>query len=1280
MVFTSYAASGAFHQPRTGDSGDAISAATPEGDRRAHQVSNFGTCFEIILAEHPRGSYDSLRGCGNLHIKGGDKNLPSVGDHNGTVQERPGCYPNQLESIQELLGPILPGHDPDVGNPHFCLRGRRKEFPCQTSRSMPETRRRESEDQNPPRQSNWDREAGDGSGGRCRRTTDGSHVSKSQENARCYEHGYDYTDGERGGCLHFTKAKRIEGPGIGCKPSSSTEGAFSLGCTTSLPYLGRWAQPATIFNCTKKVRWEDEDVPCFLSLPQMDDDRDPNLRWEQMKPQWAHSIQFAADFKSPLEAMRQGFLMEQTFLDVAYSDELQRFELCPGLQSTIDDTPAKGTTLEAANTQFRANFCPEQSGDLRCNLDTMELDAEQQHDRQMAAEDTEHPMDFNYMEDDHATLQMPHDVDLVPIEDLDTLCAELTFDLDDLRDLGIAATRPDSHLFYIYAATSIGVQPAVLELESPWHECSNAKFWHALVHQIVKAPHHQAFRVLRAFGSVAERLAGVHHVIIVPWRANETPSLLQRISPEGIETWIFDAMKFDKMRDLKQIDAVLSSQMSCYKFWQAGRNLAPDDCIVQQCGTNITATFTLYEPNKARFAEEDVAESPRFEIGMDEDIVLPEDVQGRDDALVVIRDDENLVLQTITALQAEDTIHLILFGFDGEGLGRRDVDASPVSFEGVQRAIERCWQDFQGHLVKPYLVQPQPEALAREGLVFVVAIQHVFANAPVPRQGCILGLAGMQLTYVGSTAPDIHRPIELDERFCEADVKASLQITRLCKPFGRRHCDVFSGSTLMEDGAHYDGFPGTYIKVDIQDERIDFDIRRACREYDSIIQDLTVAQQDSNLHQIQLVQHGHRFRSIGRVNQYWDRTVPLDEISLAAQHFAQGWIAQPLDRMQIFRVRALDAVDSHVGTLMLHFVVAFDLIPGHSVCVAFADPTMPAWTISGPHLLQPQFWDRDGLDVSIPNPIRNSNYEILLFPGRQPTLTAQSGDAIMYTEGAHRIEDEEEEQETEESSLLQHRFGQDCLPGRDFAVAHPRVKPCPAYELPGPPQRPGRVIELFPLLWGSCDEVPLPQSEVECERFLQACKQFPLRQDIPASFQPYILPITWAYLETCADDLGIESEYHIYTDGSSFLDKSDGHAERDGTWSAVVFQVKGSQRRFVGWTAGYVIVDEYNKRFIGATDKRALQAERSGIFWIMAWTLGLPPGRTVNLYVDNQAACFGANGQWTYAMTDGLALRTRALVLLVSERHNLKAHHVKSHTQQPERVCRCYHSRSCRRL
>ena len=234
--------------------------------------------------------------------------------------------------------------------------------------------------------------------------------------------------------------------------------------------------------------------------------------------------------------------------------------------------------------------------------------------------------------------------------------------------------------------------------------------------------------------------------------------------------------------------------------------------------------------------------------------------------------------------------------------------------------------------------------------------------------------------------------------------------------------------------------------------------------------------------------------------------------------------------MRIHRARALDCVDQELGTLALHFIISFDLMPGHTICLAMRGDT-PPWTIFGPHLLRPEFWDADGLDQSVANPLAADSYEILLYPGRAPSLLAQNGDAIVYTTLA---QDPAAIFEDEEMSTLQLYSGRP-LRDRNFATALSGVKRQVSFEVYAQDEVRGRQLPLFPLLWPDCSEVPMPTTHAECERFLQACKSAILRRDLPDEFAQNIKPITLAYLETCEDDITEKAEYHIYTDGSSYV-------------------------------------------------------------------------------------------------------------------------------------------------
>ena len=842
--------------------------------------------------------------------------------------------------------------------------------------------------------------------------------------------------------------------------------------------------------------------------------------------------------------------------------------------------------------------------------------------------------------------------DVIPWQDIETFCFEIASDAEDLQESGLVQFRIDKPFFSLHFSADLLLDD--YSFESTREASISSTNWTHLLRQWRIDPPDRSLRLFRVHGGDLARAAGEHHLLITTWQTDQTPGL------------ICDLRHQKPLFAVKDLAGPWKKDLSCEKPWEShtklwcrGRPL--NDSLPFQCGTAIYATLDLMPTRKARVDENDLAPPPNFDMDIDEMMVLPEDVQGRDDPIVIIRDDEDLILQALTAYEEVGVVNIAMFGFDGESIGRRDREVSPATFEAIQRAIEISWSDYQGHLIKPVLVRPQPPALRGQGLIFVVAIQHIFAGTPTPQPGCSLCLAGIQLSYAGSNEPDVHRAFEIEEDFAVVDIRQRLQLSSLCQPQGRRQCDFALELRALAEDTRYRNRPGSYITADIQLERALFDIARAFRDLDSVIADIDTALQAENIEQIRIVQHGFRFRPLGVVTQIWNNRDPVDSITLS-QQFARGWTRHPLDRLKIFRVRALDCVEPAVATLSLHFIMAFDLVPGNAVCLVMKGNEQP-WPIAGPHLLQPQFWAADGLDPASANPLTDDNYEIMLYMGRTPTLTATSGDTIVYVDPAGEPDDPPPA-ESDEADLLQLHL-QDARQDCNFAATNPELKSNPTFEIPGPASEHGRTLELFPLLWGDCCEVPLPCAKVECQQFLRACQQFPLCQTLPDDFTHHLKPITLAYLDTCTDEIFDRGDLHIYTDGSSYIHREDEYVEREASWAAAVFRVDGTRRCFLGWTAGFVADLPEQRTYIGANARGAMQAERTGIFWIAAWTLGLPAGQNIHLFVDNQPACFGATGQWTFDLADDLACRDRYVFLLASEKHSIRAHHVKSHSAQP---------------
>ena len=363
---------------------------------------------------------------------------------------------------------------------------------------------------------------------------------------------------------------------------------------------------------------------------------------------------------------------------------------------------------------------------------------------------------------------------------------------------------------------------------------------------------------------------GMHHLILTAWSAEQVPGLVLW-HLDALPELCYEVVDFRDCNTCADVFNLLSRlprhpdlrlphrpDRDDLLLWHGGKVCQGNELIPFQCGTFLSVTETNHDhPVSCRIDEADLHDPPRFDIGIDDPVVQPADVQGRDDAIAVIRDDDNLIVAALNAHADHGSIHIIMYGYDGEAMGRRDTDVIPATFEALQTAIETLWNDYEGHLLKTYLVQPQPANLAREGLVFVVALQHVFAGTPVPADNHILCLAGIQLTYAGSSEPDIFRAFAPDETFDTAQIQRRLQLDGLCQPRGRRQCQVLRGSRTLTRTEQTTGWHGSYIEVHIGTEQAIFDIHRACSAVDSIIEDLEVARRDPAIQQIRLIQFGH---------------------------------------------------------------------------------------------------------------------------------------------------------------------------------------------------------------------------------------------------------------------------------------------------------------------------------------------------------------------------------------------------------------------------------------
>ena len=676
--------------------------------------------------------------------------------------------------------------------------------------------------------------------------------------------------------------------------------------------------------------------------------------------------------------------------------------------------------------------------------------------------------------------------------------------------------------------------------------------------------------------------------------------------------------------------------------------------------------------------EDDIVEPPNFEVPHDELVLEPAEPEPPRDLLVYAAPDEQPLLSLLSSFAVGEPILITMFGYDGQSLPRREAEASAPTLHALYEAVEHAWADYRGHTAQPYVAFPQPQPFARNSIVLLVALQDDLAWWPVVPTDEFLGLSIIELERQEQGHPpnllQHEQTFTAPIRFAVQDVILKLDLETVCLPVGCRTCDfLFEAREISRESLH-DGFSGMTIDTHVGPETYAFDIRHAFTDVETLLEDLRAAQQQGIASRTTLVSHGYRFRPLGQMTTWismdQDLTLPRLSHAIAAQ-----WNHHPLARARIHRVRALDHYNPDTRTMNLHVLIAFDLTPGHLPCLLL-DPgnAQRAIAVAGPAYLPPWTWEIDILHTNIVNPLTPHNFEVFSISGRSLSNAVTSGDVLMYVP-VPMPSPEEDEMSLLQSRAYQYLPSLQQNPGKPFkqqctfesCVMQPKRPPFELFRAPAPAS--GRnVLELFPLLCSNAryDNIPLPHSEDECKSFLDACAKMPLRADLPSDLLDNCRPIVRAYLETCEPFDHPDAEYHIYTDGSAVKFWNEMHLESDASWAFVVFRVHESKRAFIGWTGGFAMDDAQDKRHIGAGRCDAINAERTALFWAMAWAIGQPTTAQFQFFADNKPACFGTAGYWNYDLQDILATRCREMQLVLTSCHVVEMDHVKAHSNQPQ--------------
>ena len=588
-------------------------------------------------------------------------------------------------------------------------------------------------------------------------------------------------------------------------------------------------------------------------------------------------------------------------------------------------------------------------------------------------------------------------------------------------------------------------------------------------------------------------------------------------------------------------------------------------------------------------------------------------------------------------------------------------------------AVQHAWRERLNFLVVPYVLVPQPEEFVREGVSFVVLLQNPqLGQMPVGR-GQILTLTAVQMSQRSASSAEgpitVYRGGAMPGRLREDDIIEKHDLQSICHPTGRRPCHITLGDREIGRDP-IQAIDGNFIRVNVGPESALPVVQRAFQAFAELRSQLFSALPREGSLSVRLITFGHRYVHLGNREHVFEMTNAWYPSMLADQIFAD-WPNQPVQRARVFRVRALDTQDVRSNQVVVNLLIGFDLRPGNVLALALNDQFPQGhFTLEGPELLSPHLWSLGYSGESLHNPLTESNYAINFVDFAQPNnrVFCQSGDIVVFVDAPNQAGNPS--QTNDEQSLLQ-------LPSQNFVEElrqHEQIQSNPdeaERQAPletNPAQAQGRkCIELFPLL---ADDLPchvnIEGSAKECKAFLQACRHLKLRAEIPPEIFEACPPVSKAYLETCEPIAEPKPCYHVYTDGSAHMQITEGHKEREATWAGIVFKVKDKKREFVGWVGGTIPQDSSDVAFLGHQKQVAIDAERTAVFWLLAWSMSLPAHSHIVFHVDSQAAGFGADGSWRTELTAPLAVKVRELAQIVQFCHALEFEHVKAHTLQPQ--------------
>ena len=319
---------------------------------------------------------------------------------------------------------------------------------------------------------------------------------------------------------------------------------------------------------------------------------------------------------------------------------------------------------------------------------------------------------------------------------------------------------------------------------------------------------------------------------------------------------------------------------------------------------------------------------------------------------------EAVIHEALTELEQERPFNIMMFGYHDHALPRRDAHVARPTLQALYAAILESWRDWPGFEIVPYVVRPQPLRLLHQGLSFVILLQHQLRGAEVLAGNERLTLLELQ-TINGHRTDSLFQATPVPSPLNRQQLILAAHHFRKCLPNGPHRCNALGPYAPLHEAQHLEVRHGDLLGLLVEPPTWAFDPTTRFRSLDLFYSDFRDPTAFSPYARV--LMHGYRFRPLRTQTMHADRTMSTHEV---IHQIATLWTDQPIGRVQVFYVPSLTRLLADLS-IEMHLIVAFDLRPGHAICLT-PSSSGDYMAIAGPELLPPRIWRIDDLEQDMP--------------------------------------------------------------------------------------------------------------------------------------------------------------------------------------------------------------------------------------------------------------------------------------------------------------------------